>query len=79
MALITPKENMDYDKIIENFDAKEDYKKAIRNHTNGDNIGAYVYLRRVIEKYINYIFKGNETSIPEEDFIRKKQWIKFLY
>lgn len=72
--LISPSDNKDYDKVLEKFHVKEDYKKAIRNYTNGDAIGAYVYLRRVIEKYIDSIFNTNKDklSISEEDFIRKK-------
>ena len=74
LSLISSSDTQEYDKILEKFDAKEDYKKAIRNHTNGDTIGAYVYLRRVIEKYINYTFKTNknELGISENDFLRKK-------
>ena len=74
LSLISSNDTQEYDKILEKFDAKEDYKKAIRNHTNGDTIGAYVYLRRVIEKYINHTFKINKDklSISETDFLKKK-------
>ena len=63
-----------FDKILEKFNAKNDYKKAIYNNTNGDNIGAFVYLRRLIEKYINYTYKKhkNTINISETDFSHKK-------
>ncbi len=63
-----------FNRILEKFDAKEDYHKAIRNNLNGDNIGAFVYLRRIIEKYVLNSFKKNQNKIgiSEIEFSNKK-------
>lgn len=61
---LVSKEDIDfYNKILEKFDAKSDYQKAIRNNANGDNIAAFVYLRRVIEKYVDYIYLKNSIKL----------------
>ena len=64
-----------FDKPLERMDAKSDYKNAIRNHMEGDNIAAFVYLRRMVEKYVDYVYEKNKCKIQisKTCFSKKKK------
>lgn len=54
-----------YRKLLIKMDAWDDYKNAQKTHSDGYNVGAFAYLRRIIEKLIIYIYKINESN-PED-------------
>lgn len=62
------------EKNLDKFSIKSDYRNALRNSANGDHIGAFVYLRRIIERYIQKKYETNMKNIKEkkEDFLKKK-------
>ena len=63
-----------YERLLEKFDAKQDFRNAKRAQSEGLYIGALIYLRRVFEKMIDYANKeaGNEGHEGDkmEDRIR---------
>jgi len=71
-----------FNKVLDALMIKDDYRNAIRNHINGDNIAAYVYLRRIVEKIIIEAFRKNkvELQINDEEFekLRTKERISRL-
>lgn len=71
-----------FDKVLDTLAIKDDYRNAIRNHINGDNIAAYVYLRRIVEKIIIEAFRKNKVAlqISDEEFekLRTKERISKL-
>lgn len=71
-----------FNKALDALMIKDDYRNAIRNHINGDNIAAYVYLRRIIEKIIIEAFRKNKEKlqISDEEFekLRTKDRISIL-
>ena len=58
-----------FDKILEQIKAKEDYTYAINSAEDGYYIGAYTYLRRVLEKYF---LKKYNCAIQQGDSEIKK-------
>lgn len=58
------KNNKDFDKVLDDIDAKEDYRYAIMSGEDGYYIGAYTYLRRVLEKYL---LKKYKLAVHEQD------------
>ena len=54
-----------YEKILNRFNAFEDYKKADLSNAEQFYVGAYAYLRRIFEKMINYYLKEKGINIPE--------------
>ncbi len=73
LSIIRGDENKSFDKILKKFDAVRDYQNATRNHVDGDNIASFVYLRRIVEKYIKYTFEKNikMVNISEDEFSKK--------
>ena len=59
-----------FNKSLDKYKIKDDYRNAIRNHINGDNIAAYVYLRRIIEKIIFNTYENHQQDInvTSDDF-----------
>lgn len=57
-----------YDKLIKKMDARDDFRNAIKMHTDGYNIAAYVYLRRVVEKIILYVYGESQIECEYEEF-----------
>lgn len=59
-----------YDKLLKKMDARDDFRNAIKMHTDGYNIAAYVYLRRVVEKIILFVYDENKSELDceYEDF-----------
>lgn len=55
-----------YDKLLKKMDARDDFRNAIKMHTDGYNIAAYVYLRRVVEKIILFVYNDNKGEIDCE-------------
>ena len=80
-----------YEKILNRFNAYEDYKKADFSNAEKFYVGAYAYLRRIFEKMINYYMeeKGTEIegismenkidSVKEKFDPRVRKLIKNLY
>lgn len=56
-----------FDKVLDILKIKNDYRNAIRNHINGDNIAAYVYLRRIVENIIMDSYKSNKNKLNISD------------
>ena len=52
-----------YVKLLKKMDAREDFQNAFRLQTDGYNIAAYTYLRRVLEKFILYKFYEESTNL----------------
>lgn len=61
-----------FNKVLDSLKIKNDYRNAIRNHLNGDNIAAYVYLRRIVEQIVRESFLNNKEklNISDEEFDR---------
>lgn len=61
-----------FNKVLDSLKIKTDYRNAIRNHINGDNIAAYVYLRRIVEQIVRESFLNNKEklNISDEEFDR---------
>lgn len=59
-----------YEKLLKKMGARDDLRNAKKMHTDGYNIAAYVYLRRVLEKIIMFIFNenGNEIDCSYDEF-----------
>lgn len=59
-----------FNKVLDALEIKSYYRNAIRNHINGDNIAAYVYLRRIMENIImeSYMRNKNELNIADKEF-----------
>lgn len=55
-----------YDKLLKKMDARDDFRNAIKMHTDGYNIAAYVYLRRVVEKIILFVYDENKSELDCE-------------
>lgn len=55
-----------YDKLLKKMDARDDFRNAIKMHTDGYNIAAYVYLRRVVEKIILFVYNDSKGEIDCE-------------
>lgn len=51
-----------YDKFLDEFDIKEDYRKVFIHRIHGDYIAALLYLRRVFEKMINKLIDDSTDS-----------------
>jgi len=51
-----------YEKILDEFDIKEDYRKVFIHRIHGDYIAALLYLRRVFEKMINKLIDDSTDS-----------------
>jgi hypothetical protein len=80
-----------FNKALDALKIKNDYRNAIRNHIDGDNIAAYVYLRRIVENIIMDSYRDNKKklNIGDNEFekLRTKEKIstlkdylpKFLY
>ena len=54
------------EKILRKFKIKEDYRNAMRMHTDDYNIAAYVYLRRVLEKIVLSKYNENKNAVDAE-------------
>lgn len=71
-----------FNKVLDILKIKNDYRNAIRNHINGDNIAAYVYLRRIVENIImdSYTSNKNKLNISDDEFekLRTKEKINTL-
>lgn len=71
-----------FNKVLDVLKIKNDYRNAIRNHTDGDNIAAYVYLRRIVENIImdSYTSNKNKLNIRDDEFekLRTKEKISTL-
>lgn len=52
-----------YDALLKKIGALQDLRTGIRLHTDGFYIAAYTHFRRVLELFIKYKFKENESSI----------------
>lgn len=74
ITYITVKDLKGLDKVLDKYGIKQDYRKAVRNSANGDNISSYVYLRRMLEKYIMSVYNENRNSveITQEEFFKVK-------
>lgn len=55
-----------YDKLLKKMNARDDYRNAIKMNIDGYNIAAYVYLRRVVEKIILYVYNENNCEVDCE-------------
>jgi hypothetical protein len=58
------KDGSDFNIVLDSIDAKEDYRYAIMSSEDGYYIGAYTYLRRVLEKYL---LKKYKLAVHEQD------------
>ncbi|MFR7934495.1 hypothetical protein ACSXCO_00430 [Clostridium perfringens] len=57
---------------------KEDFKKSIHSYYDGLGIGAFIYLRRVLEKIIEYKFNEVNNKLTKDEVIYfKKKGQKF--
>lgn len=68
---VCSRENEDFLKGIK---ALEDYRRMYERFINNDYVSSMLYMRRIIEKYIFYVFNINKSdlSITEEEFVKKK-------
>lgn len=55
-----------YDKLLESFDAKEDYRKSYISYCDAYYVAAFVYLRRVLEKIVDSYTK--DKDLPDKRF-----------
>jgi hypothetical protein len=71
-----------YEPILTKINAFKDYKKSIELATHGYGIGAYTYMRRILEKliYFTYDRVKDELGVNQADFklIRMKDKLKTL-
>lgn len=58
---------------------KEDLKKSIRSYYEGLGIGAFIYLRRVLEKIIKYKFNEVNEELEKDEVERFKKKNKPFY
>ena len=65
-----------YEKILNRFNAYEDYKKADFSNAEKFYVGAYAYLRRIFEKMINYYMGERVTEIEGSSMENKIDSVK---
>lgn len=60
--------------FLKDIKALEDYRRMYERFINNDYVSSLLYMRRIIEKYIFYVFNINKSglSITEEEFGKKK-------
>ena len=72
--LLNTEVNKALDKVLDKLNIRDDYYNAEKSRLNGDNVAAFLYLRRVLEKYVMIKFQESEKSIGVcmDDFAKKK-------